>query len=351
MTLRAAVIGTGFWSRTALIPSVLAHPDATVAALIDPDPAARAAAAEIAPGAAHHGSLEAALDASGPFDLVVVATPDGLHPEQVEAALAAGAAVFCEKPLANDAATAVRLARLADAAARPATVGYSFRYNPAIQALKRDLANGRIGTPWLIELAEHNPQFHPHGGKPLNWKGDPAHARAGALYEYGSHVVDLALWLIGPVERVSTTLSRVLPGARLDDFATLQMRFAPPTTGLLVAGWVLAGGFPGIRIRVHGAEAVAEVRLDHRLPGGQSYRIGGPTDAALADIAVEPLLDPRNDASRRHMADLIALATGGTPRHAATLPDLRDGARAQEVLEASLAGSDQGARVQYAQFS
>jgi predicted dehydrogenase len=350
MSMRAAIVGNGFWSRTALIPSVLAVPGASVAALIDPDRAARSAAAEIAPGAASHATFEAALDAEGPFDLVVIATPDRLHPEQVEAALASGAAVFCEKPLANDAATAVELAHLADAAGRPATVGYSFRYNPAIQALKRDLTNGRIGTPWLIELAEHNPQFHPHGGKKLNWKGDPAHARAGALYEYGSHVVDLALWLIGPVERVSTTLSRVLPGARLDDYATLQMQFAPPTTGLLVAGWVLAGGFPGIRIRVHGAEAVAEVRLDHRLPGGQSYRIGGPTDPGLEEVPVAPLLDPRNDASRRHMADLAALAAGGAPAHAATLPDLRDGARAQEVLEASLAGSDQGARVEYAHF-
>src|SRR5205814_2335687 len=79
--------------------------------------------------------------------------------------------------------------------------------------------------PWLIELYEHNPQFHPARGKAMNWKGDPAQARAGALFEYGSHVVDLAGWLVGAVRRVSTSFARVLPGARLDDIATLQLQF------------------------------------------------------------------------------------------------------------------------------
>jgi predicted dehydrogenase len=349
--LRAAVVGTGFWARTALIPSLAAHPEVEVVALVDPDAGAAQAAGRELPSAVLRASLEEVLAKHGPIDLVVVGAPDHAHPALVDTALAQGAAVFCEKPLANDAATAIALARLAAQAGRPATVGYSFRYNPAIQALKRDLVAGRIGTPWLIELAEHNPQFHPHGGKALNWKGDPAAARAGALYEYGSHVVDLALWLIGPIEGVSTVLSRVLPGARLDDIATLQLTFAEPTTGVLVASWVLAGGFPGIRIRVHGSEALAEVHLDHRLAGGQSYRIGSPTAVQLTEEAVAPIEDPRNDATRRHMADLIA-AIGGTPScYDGTLPTLVDGAKAQEVLEASLAARNGWARVQPADLS
>jgi predicted dehydrogenase len=348
MTVRTAVIGTGLWARTALIPSLAAHPAVDIVALVDPDAAAATAAQSEVPGAVLRASLEEVLVRDAPIDLVVVGAPDHRHPALVDAALAHSAAVFCEKPLANDAGTAVGLALHAGRVGRPATVGYSFRYNPAIQALKRDLVSGRIGTPWLIELAEHNPQFHPHGGKPLNWKGDPAAARAGALYEYGSHVVDLALWLIGPIHGVSAALSRVLPGARLDDIATLQLKFAEPTTGLLVASWVLAGGFPGIRIRVHGSEALAEVHLDHRLAGGQSYRIGSPTASALTEEQVEPLADPRNDATRRHMADLIA-AIGTTPSHyAGTLPTLADGARTQEVLEASLASKDGWAQIQRA---
>lgn len=339
--------GTGFWAQTALIPSLIAS-GAKIVALIDPDNAAAAAAMAAVPAAALRRSLDEAFDKDGPIDLVVVGAPDRDHSILAARALECGAAVYCEKPLSNDAQTASDLAALAQATRRQASVGYSFRYSPAVQALKQDLTSGRIGVPWLIELAEHNPQFHPLAGKPLNWKGDPASARAGALYEYGSHVVDLALWLVGPIRRVSSSLSRVLPGARLDDIATLQFAFDAPTTGVLIAGWVLAGGFPGIRIGIHGSEAVAEVRLDHRMTGGQSYRIGSPLSASLGEVQLEPLRDPTNDATRRHMADLIASIAGQAMRHEDTLPTFMDGARAQAVLEASLMGQERWVEVTYA---
>src|SRR5262249_13088404 len=154
---------------------------------------------------------------AGPIDLLVVAAPDDAHPAATRAGLLAGAAVYCEKPLANEASVARELAELAETTRRPAAGGYSFRYNPAVQALKADIRAGQLGRPWLIELFEHNPQFHPRLGKAMNWKGDPAKAGAGALFEYGSHAVDLAAWLVGPIRRVSTSFARVLPGARLDD--------------------------------------------------------------------------------------------------------------------------------------
>ena len=159
-----------------------------------------------------------------------------------------GSPSYCEKPLANDANEAERLADLAEQHDAHATVGYSFRYSPALQQMRGDLAAGRLGTPWLIELYEQNPQFHPAFGKPMNWKGDPAHAGAGALYEYGSHAIDLGYWLLGPVTDVATNFSRVLPGARLDDIATVQLTFASGAIGTLVASWVLTGSFPGIRV-------------------------------------------------------------------------------------------------------
>ena len=71
-------------------------------------------------------------------------------------------------------------------------MGYSFRYNPAIQALKRDLVSGRLGTPWLIELAEHNPQFHPAAASRSTGKATPRPRVPARSIEYGSHVVDLA---------------------------------------------------------------------------------------------------------------------------------------------------------------
>lgn len=344
MTLRCALVGTGFWTATALLPALRALPDAAIIGCVS------GTRAEAEAFAREHGIAAAFADvelllATGRPDLVVIATPDDVHPAATAAALEAGVAVYCEKPLANEADVAGRLAELADRAGVPATVGYSFRYNPAIQALKADVAGGRLGEPWLIELYEHNPQFHPARGKAMNWKGDPAQARAGALFEYGSHVVDLAGWLVGPVRRVSTSFARVLPGARLDDIATLQLQFDEPAIGILVASWVLSGGFPGIRIRLHGSAGLGEVQVDEGLEGGQVYRriplggIGGEV------VPLEPMKDWRSDAARRHVADLAARIRG-TPATTDTLPTLRQGARVQAVLEAALAATEGWARVE-----
>jgi predicted dehydrogenase len=344
VTLRCALVGTGFWAATALVPALRALPDAAIVGCVS------ATRAEAEAFARQHGIGDVYADvesliADGRPDLVVIATPDDIHPTATAAALEAGVAVYCEKPLANDAAVAAGLADLADRAGVAASVGYSFRYNPAIQALKADIVSGRLGEPWLIELYEHNPQFHPARGKAMNWKGDPAQARAGALFEYGSHVVDLAGWLVGPVRRVSTSFARVLPGARLDDIATLQLQFDPPAIGILVASWVLSGGFPGIRIRLHGSAGLGEVRVDEGLEGGQAYRriplggVGGDL------VPLEPMTDWRSDAARRHIADLVGQIRGA-PTAFDTLPTLRQGARVQAVLEAGLAATESWARVE-----
>lgn len=335
MRLRCGLVGTGHWTRTALLPALRTLNGVTVTACVAGtlDEAAAFAAAEGAGRA--HAALDDMLSGADRPDMVVVATPDHTHAGFVTQALRAGVAVYCEKPLANDLASAVTLARLAEATAVPATVGYAFRFDPAVQALKRDIAAGRLGEPWLIELSEHNPQFHPAGGKPMNWKGDPAQAGGGALFEYGSHVVDLAAWLVGPVAAVSSHLQRVRPGARLDDIATLQMSFVNGAGGMLVAGWVLDGGFPGIRIRLHGARGLAEVRVDHRLPAGQSYAVTEPFGAGPVEQPLEAMVGVETDAPRRHLASFVAsLHAGAAPDE--TLPTLREGAHVQAVLEAAL---------------
>jgi predicted dehydrogenase len=339
MTLRAVLVGTGFWAGCAHLPALRDQPGVEVATVVGRTlESARAFAAEHSIRAAS-ASLEDVIG-RGEADLILIAAPDDVHPEAARSAIAAGIPVFCEKPLANDAAVAHELAALAHAASVPATVGYSFRYSPAIQALRADLADGRLGEPWLIELFEYNAQFHPASGKPMNWKGDPAHAKAGALFEYGSHVVDLAAWLVGPPRGVSTSFTRVLPGARLDDVATLQLRFDPPAIGVLVAGWVLSGSIPGIRVRLHGSCGLGEVVLGETIPGGQTYRRYRLDGSIGEEPSLDPLGDPRSGYARRHLADFIAYFSGGDSRFASTLPTFIDGARVQDVLETALTATE-----------
>jgi predicted dehydrogenase len=152
-------------------------------------------------------------------------------------------------------------------------------------------------------------------------------------------VGDLAAWLCGPIARVPASLQRIRQDARLDDIATLQMEFASGARGLLVSSWVLTGGFPGIRIRLHGAKGLGEVWVDDRIPGGQRYRLSPPIGAIGDDQPLAAMQELRSDAARRHLKDFLALLRHETPEHGDTLPTLAQAAHVQDVLEAALAAT------------
>jgi predicted dehydrogenase len=325
--LRAAIVGCGAWAGQAHLPALRALPDVQVVACADHDAAAaRRFSAEH--GIPHWFDSADGLLAAGVADALTVAAPDDVHPSVVLAALNAGVPVFCEKPIANTAETADELARARERAGVAATVGYSFRYSPALQQLRADLTSGLLGEPWLAELYEYNAQFHPRFGKAMNWKGDPDRAGAGALFEYGSHALDLAQWLIGPIVRVSAQLARVLPDSRLDDIATVQLDFAGPCSGVLVSGWVLAGGVPGVRVRLHCSAGAAEAELSESLPGGESYRRlsldGGPSE----HVPLGETAGGRSGYARRHLGDFLGSGT----QFSDTIPTLAQAASVQHVL-------------------
>jgi predicted dehydrogenase len=339
MTLRCALVGTGAWAASALLPALRVQAGAEVVACVGGtlEEGRRFAGEHAVPQA--YGTLDEML-AREVLDVAVVATPDHLHAGAVAAFLEAGVAVYCEKPLSNDASTAHELVALQRAKDTPATVGYSFRFNPAVQALKADLDAGLLGEAWLIELAEHNPQFHPGSGKAMNWKGDPSQAAGGALFEYGSHIIDMGAWLLGPIARVSSSFKRVLHGARLDDIAILQLDFTSGAQGMLISSWVLSGGFPGTRIKIHGSKAVGEVLIDDRLPAGQRYHFAPAFGPGGGDRDVEPMAIPRSDAATRHIAAFLAHIRDKRAVQS-TLPTLVQAAHVQDVLAAALCAERQ----------
>ena len=331
-----ALVGAGDWARTALAPALAALDDVRITACVDSDPARASRLATefgVPTVAASFGEL---LESGPELAAAVISTPDRHHAEAVRQAVAAGVAVYCEKPLAASRAEADELVRVTAGSARPATVGFNFRYSDAVQRLRADLVGGVLGTPWLIETQERNSQFHPQAGRAMTWKGDPAHAAGGALVEYGAHILDLGQWLLGPVTDLAAQFLRVGPRSRLDDVATLQLRYANGALGTLATGWVLAGGYPGIRVVVHGSAGTAEVVLDDGRPAAESYRRydlrGRPVDSA--DLPA----GPRRLWAQRHLSDLLAVAGGCAPRYADTLPTVAEAAAVQALLDRALAG-------------
>jgi predicted dehydrogenase len=336
------MVGTGDWAREALAPALRSIPEAELVACASPDSeqAHRFAAQFGIPRS--YASLDDALAGEPQVGLLVVSTPDDHHAVALGRAIDAGLPVFCEKPVANSARDAEELARRVAASPVPATVGFSFRYSTAVQHLRADLREGRLGDPWLIELTESNPQFHPSAGRPLNWKGDPAHAAGGAVFEYGAHVVDLGCWLMGEVAGVSAQFATVVPGAVLDDIALLQLRYASGVLGTVTTSWVLGGGFPGITVRVHGSAGRGEVFLGAEPQPEERYVRRDATGAVTGslDLSAGALDKPARVA--RHLSDFVAAVTGGAERYPGTLPTLESSAHVQRVLDTALGAARTG---------
>ena len=139
-----------------------------------------------------------------------VCVPTSHHAGVVTQALRAGKHVFCEKPLCRTAAEASAIAEAESAAGRVVMVGYLYRFHPAFQFAKQVLTDGIIGTPHMAIIRMGG------RGNTRVWKHS-ADAGGGAILEMMVHGLDLATWLLGPVQRATLLARDTLLGRRVID--------------------------------------------------------------------------------------------------------------------------------------
>jgi predicted dehydrogenase len=144
------------------------------------------------------------------IDAVSVVVANTMHREIVEALLAAGKHVLCEKPLAPSVADAEAMVDAAERSDRVAAVGFTFRRSPAINAIRQQTTEGGLGR--VMHFNGHywcDYGFDPNAPMSWRYRGGPG---SGALADIGSHLVDLGEFLCGPVESVrGTVLSTLIP--------------------------------------------------------------------------------------------------------------------------------------------
>jgi predicted dehydrogenase len=148
VTIRVALAGCGAWGRN-LLRVLVESPRARVVAVADPCPVALARAGQVAPGARLVASLDEALAAG--VDAALVATPSHTHASLALRALAAGADVFVEKPLAMRPEDASLCAETAAALGRIGMVGHLLRYHPAVARLIELAGSGALGKLRRLE--------------------------------------------------------------------------------------------------------------------------------------------------------------------------------------------------------
>lgn len=160
-----------------------------------------------------HGSVEE-MFASAAFDAVYIASPTRLHKEHCIAALKAGKAVLCEKPLAASGAEAREIAAAARAANRFCMEAMWMRFSPLVQEAKRLVDAGSLGKVHYLR-AEAG---YAKRGETLERERKPGEGR-GALLAFGVYSLSLAHYILGKPDAISGELLRIAEDAGDDAFS------------------------------------------------------------------------------------------------------------------------------------
>jgi predicted dehydrogenase len=225
--------------------------------------------------------------------------PNRLHAEPTRAALAAGKHVVCEKPLALNGEEAWGLLEAARRAGVKHMCAFNYRFVPAVKLARELIGEGRLGEirhfrarylqDWLVDPAAE-----------VTWRLRSDDAGSGALGDLGSHIIDLARFLVGEIAEVSgatQTFVHERGGERADVDEAFQalLGFESGASGTLEASRVCPGRANSLVFEVNGTsgslifdlERLNELWVHHadgprQLRGLQRVMVTDPSQPGLA---------------------------------------------------------------------
>ncbi|MFE2724376.1 Gfo/Idh/MocA family oxidoreductase [Kitasatospora sp. NPDC059327] len=349
---RVGLIGYGLAGSAFHAPLIAGTPGLRLDAVVTANPDRRAQLQREHPGARAVDTPEQLLADPDALDLIVIASPNRTHVPLARAALNAGLATVVDKPLAATAADAQELCTLARSRGVLLSVFQNRRWDGDFLTAARLVREGALGRVHRFESRFERFRPKPKAG----WRelADPAEV-GGTLYDLGSHLVDQALALFGPVETVYAEIDVRRDGAVVDDDAFLALTHASGTRSHL---WTSAiTPLAGPRLRVLGDTAgyvksgmdpqEADLRAGHRPDGtgraGTPWGVDQPshygtlgTDESATALPTDP-----GDYPAFYTGIAAALASPGTPPPV----DPRDAVATLTVLEAARASAATGTTV------
>lgn len=220
---RVGLIGYGLAGSVFHAPLIDSTPGLVLDTVVTSDPERRHQARAAYPDTRVVTEADALWTRADPVDLVVVAAPNRTHVALAGAALRAGRSVVVDKPLAPTAAEGRELAALAAERGTLLSVFHNRRWDSDFRTLRTLLRDDALGEVWRFESRYQRWRPTLKGG----WResGDPADV-GGLLYDLGSHLVDQALTLFGPVTRVYAESDVRRPAAAVDDDTFLALTHA-----------------------------------------------------------------------------------------------------------------------------
>lgn len=366
-TLRVGVVGHGFMGK------VHGHAYRSLGFYYDPAPA-RVVLAGVATQT--EASCQRAVDEWGyefgttdyrtlcersDIDIIDCCTPNYAHKDVLLAALANGKHVYMDKPLCLNLDEARAMAECA--AKHPACITqmtFNYRFVPAILRARQLVEADALGRLFSIRVCYlHAGYVSPD--RPITWRLEVSKSgRGGALFDLGSHVIDLTRYLFGEVAEVqdlSETFIRERPlkndpskkaPVEVDDISILSVRMANGAIGTIESSRLAMGVQDEIRIEAHGSKGAIRFNLmqpnyleyyDGTLPEGTYGADRGFKQIECVARYPKPatLPGPKNTIGweRFHVHcihNFIQHVVDGTP----TTPNILDGAKTQAIMEAAL---------------
>jgi predicted dehydrogenase len=292
-------------------------------------------------------------------DAVIVDTPDAFHYDLVMAAVRHKKHVFCEKPLAPNIVHAREMAAAVQAAGLRSMMGFATRFSQVIQNVKRLLDDGAVGRIFHVHAQAFNAGLLADPPR-WSWRTDKARSGTGILGDLGSHLIDLNHFLIGQTVEVMASMKTFIPelvdpatGERhrheVDDDTALLLRFENGAHGTLALS------------------RLGSVHMDYPI-GRRHYLIDGSKGGILWENGVAtlhpykgrplriegepPLWEVDHHTfitgwARQILEPFVHAIRTGADRP----PTIRDGLRAQEVIEAAVRSAQSGRWEQVAPVS
>ncbi len=169
-------------------------------------------------------------------DAVWVCTPTSSHRPAVDDALAAGCAVFCEKPLDVDFDRAAALAAAARAAGVASQCGLVLRSAPVFRALRDLVQGGTLGAP-MAAVFRDDQYFPIQGTYASQWRADAAQAGGGCLIEHSIHDLDILRFCFGNVDSVVARTANHAGYEGIEDLAAVTLSFESGFEAQLTSVW------------------------------------------------------------------------------------------------------------------
>ncbi|MEO9863484.1 MAG: Gfo/Idh/MocA family oxidoreductase [Yoonia sp.] len=174
-------------------------------------------------------------------DFVIICTPPNARLDLVTACAKAGKPILMEKPVAVDTETATAIVEICEDASVPLGIVFQHRVRESTADLAKRLRSGAMGDIAVVEISV--PWWRDQSYYDEPGRGTYVRDGGGVLMSQAIHTLDLALSLIGPVEKVQATIRTTpLHDMEAEDYVTAGLDLASGAVGSLVAS---TASFPG----------------------------------------------------------------------------------------------------------